>query len=96
MNVQFLACAEQEFTEAVAWYNEQSPGLGYDFAAEIKRTLSRMEKHPEAWVPISPRTRRIRVSRFPYSVIYQVRSEYLLVVAVMHMSRHPKRWEERI
>ena len=45
--VQFLSCAEQEFAEAVAWYNEQSPGLGFDFAAEVKRTISRMEQHPE-------------------------------------------------
>lgn len=96
MIVQFLSCAEQEFAEAVAWYNEQSPGLGFDFAAEVKRTISRMERYPEAWPLISPCTRRVRVSRFPYSVIYQVRSECLLVVALMHMSRHPKRWEERI
>lgn len=96
MSVQFLSCAEQEFAEAVAWYNEQSPGLGFDFAAEVKRTISRMERHPDAWTLISSRTRRIRVSRFPYSVIYQVRNDCLLVVAVMHMSRHPRRWEDRI
>lgn len=96
MIVKFQSCAEQEFAEAVGWYNEQTPGLGFDFAAEVKRTISRMEQHPEAWPLISPRTRRVRVSRFPYSVIYQGRDECLLVVAVMHMSRHPKRWEERI
>ncbi len=96
MIVRFLSCAEQELAEAVAWYNEQSPGLGFDFAAEVKRTISRMERHPKAWTLISSRTRRIRVSRFPYSIIYQLRADCLLVVAVMHMSRHPKRWEERV
>ncbi|THB64228.1 MAG: type II toxin-antitoxin system RelE/ParE family toxin [Desulfovibrio sp.] len=96
MIVEFLSCAEQEFAEAVAWYNEQNPGLGFDFAAEIKRAISRVEQHPEAWTLLSPRTRRIRVSRFPYSLVYQVRGECLLIVAVMHMNRHPQIWEERI
>ncbi|WP_321400794.1 hypothetical protein [Maridesulfovibrio sp.] len=47
--IRFLSCAQQELNEAVSWYNEQSPGLGFDFAAEVKRALSRMEEHPEAW-----------------------------------------------
>ncbi|WP_415715489.1 type II toxin-antitoxin system RelE/ParE family toxin [Maridesulfovibrio sp.] len=94
--IRFLSCAQQELNEAVSWYNEQSPGLGFDFAAEVKRALSRMEEHPEAWSLISRRTRRIRISRFPYAVIYQVRQDCLLVVAIMHMSRNPMHWKNRI
>jgi len=36
MNIRILSCAEEEFIEAVDYYNEQSPGLGYEFAAEMR------------------------------------------------------------
>lgn len=34
MKVEFLDVAEAEFAEAIAYYNQQSEGLGYEFAAE--------------------------------------------------------------
>ena len=96
MRIAFLSCAEAELHDAIHYYNEQSPGLGYEFAAEVKKTLERIVFHPEAWAPLSKRTRRCHVSGFPYGVIYQARGESVLVVAVMHMSRRPDCFEDRI
>jgi plasmid stabilization system protein ParE len=96
MNITFLAPAEAELLDAVAYYNTQSEGLGYEFAAEVKRTIERIVQYPEAWVQLSKRTRRCRTNRFPYGVIYQVRSETLLIVAVMHLSRNPQTWRGRV
>lgn len=42
MEIKFLAPAEAEFTGAISYYNMQSEGLGYEFAAEIKRTIERI------------------------------------------------------
>jgi len=44
MQIRFVRVAEKEFKEAVVWYNLQSEGLGYEFAAEIKQTLNRIPK----------------------------------------------------
>lgn len=66
MRIEFLDTAEAEFIETVACYNLQSEGLGYEFAAEIKRALERILQYPNAWAPLSKRTRRCRTSRFPY------------------------------
>ena len=35
MRIDFLDPADTEFVEAIAYYNLQSEGLGYEFAAEI-------------------------------------------------------------
>ena len=67
-----------------------------EFAAEVKRTLERIVQYPDAWFSLSKRTRRCRTNRFPYGIIYQVRKEGLLIVAVMHLSREPKTWSSRL
>jgi plasmid stabilization system protein ParE len=96
MRIEFLDPAREEFVEAIAYYNEQSEGLGYRFAAEVRRTLSRIVQHPHAWTPISECTRRCRTIGFPYGVIYQPQQEIILVVGVMHLHRHPDSWKSRL
>ena len=96
MKISVLSCAEKEFAETVDYYNEQCPGLGYEFAAEVKNTFERIKSFPEAWPLISSRSRRCITNRFPYGVLYQVRQEFILVSAIMHIKRDPKKWQERI
>jgi hypothetical protein len=87
--IDFLTAAEDELRDAIAWDNEQSEGLGFDFASEVLRTLDRIIRYPQAWAPLSSRTRRCRTNRFPYGVIYQIRKDWILIVSIMHMKREP-------
>ena len=96
MQVKFLSPARAEFREAVVFYNSQKAGLGSEFAEEVKKAIARIMQYPEAWSLISKRTRRCRVNRFPFGVIYQVRKDTLLVVAVMHLHREPNSWKDRL
>jgi len=96
MRILFLPPAKDEFTEAISYYNDQSEGLGYEFAAEVKRTLERIIQYPAAWHKLSSRTHRCRTNRFPYGIIYRIREETLLIVAVMHLSRQPEAWKLRL
>lgn len=96
MNVEFLQPAEAEFVDAITYYNLQSEGLGYEFAVEVKRTLGRIIQYPDAWSFLSKRTRRCRTNRFSYGIIYQVREETILIVAVMHLHQHPDSWKSRL
>ena len=65
MKIEFLAPATAELTDAISYYNLQSEGFGYEFAAEIKKTLERIVQYPDTWVNLSKRTRRCRTIRFP-------------------------------
>jgi len=96
MEIVFLPVAGVELADAISYYNSQSEGLGYEFAAEVKRTLERIVQYPDAWLKLSKRTHRCRTNRFPYGIIYQIRKEILLIVAVMHLSREPETWKSRL
>ena len=95
MRVLVLSCAEAEFAEAVGYYNGQQPGLGYEFAVEVKRTFERIGRHPTAWPVFSSRYRRCLTERFPFGVLYQVRADAILVGGIMHLKQDPQRWQDR-
>lgn len=96
MKIRILSCAEQELVDAIDYYNEQFPGLGFEFAAEVKSTLFRIVSFPNAWPLFSQRTRRCVTNRFPYGVLYQIRADHILVTAIMHLKRDPKKWQDRL
>lgn len=96
MMILVLSCAEQELAEAVDYYNDQCPGLGYQLAAEVQKTFERIRSFPEAWPSLSRRARRCVVHRFPYGVVYQVRDDCVLVAGIMHLKRDPRSWQDRL
>lgn len=96
LKIRFLLAAEQELIETVGYYNFQSPGLGFEFAVEATHTLTRIAEYPLAWHKLSERTRRCRTNRFPYGIIYQIRKDCIMIIAVMHLHRKPETWQERI
>ncbi len=96
MKVEFLRAAQSELSEASAYYNAQREGLGDEFVAEVRETVGRILGHPEAWPRLSARTRRCLTKRFPYGVLYQIRNDRLLVVAVTHLKRKPNTWRSRL
>ena len=48
------------------------------------------------WQALTARTRRYVITRFPYGIVYQIRANEILVVAVMHLKRQPDYWIDRI
>lgn len=95
MQILFLEEAQQELDDAVFYYNQELSGLGAEFLDEILKTLERVANFPHAWHPYSNRTRRCQAKRFPYAVVYQMRDEKILIVAIAHLHREPEYWSKR-
>ncbi len=96
MNIQFLEPARAELLDAVSYYNHQRQGLGVEFADEVRLAIQRIIEYPQAWPLVAKRTRRCRTKRFPYGIIYQIRGDTLIIVAVLHLRREPRSWKARI
>jgi len=87
--------AELEYTEAISFYESRMVGLGRSFAAAVERTVSLIREHPDAGPPAGVNRRRWLVSRFPYSIVYRLEPESVVIVAVAHQSRRPGYWRRR-
>jgi len=74
MKFYFHPDAKEEFDGAVEFYEQSHPGLGLEFAEEIYATIARIIQYPDAWSTLSKNSRRCLVSRFPYGLIYQIKS----------------------
>ncbi|RLA47051.1 MAG: type II toxin-antitoxin system RelE/ParE family toxin [Gammaproteobacteria bacterium] len=87
--------AEFDLTEAAEWYERQRDGLGHEFLDEVLSTLDAIRIEPQSYPLVHRKTHRALVSRFPFAVFYRVQSSDIVVVSVMHGSRHPARWQNR-
>src|SRR5437764_13276975 len=92
----FTFAALSELKEATLHYEHNEPGLGLKFLSEINDTVDRILRFPRAWHPVSARSRRCRTHRFPFGLLYQVRSDGILITAVMDLRRDPRRWRDLI
>lgn len=89
--------ATAELTDAIRWYEQKRTGLGAELFDAIVETIDLIRTHPEIGTPRSTRqpSRQLRVTRFPYSVVYRIRDNDIYVVAVAHTSRRPDYWKHR-
>jgi len=82
--------------EAALYYEEAHAQLGDDFLDDVQHAIDTVRERPQLGLEIAYGFRRALVRRFPFSVIYFVESEAIVVVAVAHHSRSPEYWKGRM
>jgi plasmid stabilization system protein ParE len=89
--------ASADLREALDYYASRSDDLSERFLATVADATAEILQHPGRY----PREERLRrkhevrrflLSDFPYSLIYEVQVDTVVVVAIAHHSRHPTYW----
>jgi plasmid stabilization system protein ParE len=96
MKVVVRSEARQELLAAQIWFETKSPGLGFEFARSTAAAVESALRNPFAYAEIEIGCRRILLRRFPYTLIYRIRNDELLLVAVFHQRRQLEAWRDRI
>ncbi|MGH9948666.1 MAG: type II toxin-antitoxin system RelE/ParE family toxin [Pyrinomonadaceae bacterium] len=92
-----LPAAEHEANDAFDWYESEQVGLGDRFRTELKLTLKRIISSPLQYAVVhGSDIRRAGIKRFPYSVIFRLENDSVLVLAIFHEKRNPIIWRGRI
>ena len=92
----FLLPAEEEMTEASVFYEAAAPSLGAEFLDDIQRGIDVLRTNPAIGQSVGSGLRRMVLHRFPFSLIYVVEVDAVVIVAVAHQRREPDYWRERI
>ena len=92
----FLTPAEEEMTEAALFYEAATVLLGGDFLDDVQRAVDSIRNFPHAGESVDSNLRRIQLHRFPFTLIYTVEEDSIVIVAVAHQKRRPGYWRSRI
>jgi toxin ParE1/3/4 len=93
--VRFLPEAVAEVRAALEWYEQQLPGLAAEFSAALTEIISRIVANPLQFPRLRDQTHRAIFRRFPYGVYFRLRGNAIVVLAVQHGRRNPRRWQSR-
>ena len=88
-----LRKAREDMQKSAAWYNEQQAGVGDRFLLEVVNTFRLIETNPLQYQErFSKKFRFANVHGFPFVVVFRIKKELVVVNAVFHTSRNPKRF----
>lgn len=85
-----------EITESFRWYEAITQGLDDDFISELDSAYDAIVNLAVTWPIFKKGFRRYILTRFPFAVIYKQLGDEIYVVAVMHQSRKPNYWSNRV
>lgn len=94
-SLEVLPDAKQDVFDAVTWYNSKQTGLSERFLGELELVFQRIETLPLHFMKVHRNSRQALLSKFPFAVHYFIENERIVVFAIIHTSRNPKRWQSR-
>jgi plasmid stabilization system protein ParE len=84
--------AKADLQQAHEWYEEQCPGLGDEFLADMAESFVRLEDDPERFPVYYRSFRRVLAHRFPYKIFYRMAESDIIVVRILHGAQnHPRK-----
>jgi len=96
MNIKYLKIAREEFHSAIKYYESQQTDLSKKFQSDIKDSISRIKEFPKAYVSIKNDVRRCLLHKFNYSILYAIKHNHILIIAIAHQHRKPNYWIDRV
>ena len=96
MRFSFHPEADDEFINAVEYYENCDFGLGIDFSREIHAAIQNIIDYPEMWPEIDSEIRRYLCHRWPYGVLYSIETDGIFILSIMHLHRDPDYWKHRL
>lgn len=94
-SARFHAEAEAELQAEASYYESQTQGLGERFAGEVESAVKLACAFPYIGSIYKYGTRRVYPKKFPFSIVYRLHGEEVVVLAVAPFSKKPAYWRGR-
>jgi plasmid stabilization system protein ParE len=90
MDHDFNPLVRRELREALDYYELVSNTKGEQFLEEFRSRLQDILENPERFPPIPDTCLiKVRLKSFPYSILYEIQSSKIRIMALRHHARHP-------
>jgi len=86
--------ADQDLAIAATWYEQQRSGLAR-LLDKVQSAFQFIAEQPLMYPIVHRNIRRALMSGFPFGIYFRVERSYIVVLAIMHASRDPIRWQSR-
>ncbi|MDX2191644.1 MAG: type II toxin-antitoxin system RelE/ParE family toxin [Bacteroidota bacterium] len=102
MPYKILPFAEIDLQESVDWYALRQPGLEADLLTDTRKTIQFINQNPYAYQVKYKRKglqiRKAPANRFPFVVVYFIDEnvQCIIIIAIWHTSRNPKKIKKRL
>ncbi|HEV3049942.1 MAG TPA: type II toxin-antitoxin system RelE/ParE family toxin [Longimicrobium sp.] len=93
MRVEISPGASEAFLEAQAEYRKISKQVARRFAAEMRRVWRQIRTYPRSGTPLGE-LRRVVLTRFPYSLLYEIDGNVIRVTAIRRQEQEPDYWAD--
>jgi len=93
--VRYVTEARAELLHEVEYFTAISPALGRRFDEAVQKAEALAAEFAELGAPYKYGTRRLFPGRFKFSIVYLVRSNEVVVIALAPFKRRPGYWRAR-
>lgn len=87
IRIVLLAAAREELFSGQDFYNARRTGLGDEFVEKVNQTLRLIAEYPYIGAKTKRGARRFVLARFPYTLLYRVHPDRIVVTRLVHDSR---------
>lgn len=95
-SVRYVDEAREEFLHEVAYFTSVSPSLGKRFDEAVQKAEVLAAEFAEMGTLFKYGTRRVFTGKFKFSLVYLVRPDEVVVIALAPFKRKPGYWRSRI
>ncbi len=94
--VRYVEAAREEFLHEVEYFTTVSPRLGQRFDQAVQKAEALASEFANAGLAYKYGTRRVFPGKFKFSIVYLVREDEIVVIAVAPFRRKPGYWRPRL
>ena len=94
--VRYHQAAEDELLAEIGYFELRVRGLGRRFYSEVRKAEERIARFPQSAPEVAPGIRKCTLHKFPFSILYSIEKDGVLILAVAHHRRRPRYWWSRV
>lgn len=94
--INFSKLADLDIRDTIDYYNWKQSGLGDRFFHKLQLKIEKIRANPESYACRYENVRFAKIDQFPFIIQFINEPGAIIIISIMHTSRNPQLWKDRI